>query len=298
MLPKSNPPNLAGLSSATLAFLIWGLSPIFYKALGDVPPFEILLHRMVWSFVFLLPLLLVLRRWQTFIHSLKNMRTLGMLTLTTLLVAANWFTFIWAINNNRIMHTSLGYYINPLVNVMLAMLFLGERLRPLQAASVLLALAGVGYLTLSIGEFPWVALVLAFSFAFYGLIRKTAPVPALEGLSVETLILFAPAAGYLAYLHHNGMGTLFRFNLQTDLLLMATSLVTAVPLLLFTVGARRTSFITIGFLQYLAPSCTFLLAVFVYREPFSASQSITFFLIWTALALFSVDAIITYRKTR
>lgn len=297
MPPQSTPTSFTGLSSATLAFLIWGLSPIFYKALAHVRPFEILMHRMVWSFVFLLPLLLLLNRWQTFIRSLKNKRTLVLLSVTTFLVAINWFTFIWAINNDRIMQTSLGYYINPLVNVMLAMLFLKERLRPLQAVSVTLALAGVGYLTLSIGEFPWVALVLAFSFALYGLIRKMAPVPALEGLSVETLILFAPAAGYLAYLDLHGMGTFFRFSLQTDLLLMTTSLVTAVPLLLFTVGARLLPFITIGFLQYLAPSCTFLLAVFVYREPFSASQAITFILIWIALVLFSMDALINYRKT-
>ena len=296
MPPRSKPPSLMGLSSATLAFLIWGLSPIFYKALAHVPPFEILMHRIVWSFVFLLPLLLVLNRWKIFITSLKSKRSLGMLTVTTLLVAVNWFTFIWAINNDRIIQTSLGYYINPLVNVLLAMLFLGERLRRLQAASVLLALAGVGYLTFSIGEFPWVALILAFSFAFYGLLRKMAPVPALEGLSVETLILFAPAAGYLFYLDQHHLGSIFRISPQTDVLLIATALVTAFPLLLFTIGARLLAFITVGILQYIAPSCTFLLAVFVYHETFSRFQAITFFLIWSALSLFSIDAVITYRK--
>lgn len=288
--------SFIGLASGTLAFLIWGLSPIFYKSLDHVPPLEILMHRMVWSFLFLLPLLLVLRRWGSFVNVFKSTRTLGILTATTLLVGMNWFTFIWAINNNHILQTSLGYYINPLVNVLLAVVFLGERLRRLQGISVVLALAGVTYLALSIGEFPWVALTLAFSFAFYGLIRKIAPVPALEGLSIETLLLFAPAAGYLFFLDCQGVGAIFHINRQTDLLLMASALVTAVPLLFFTIGARQLAFITIGFLQYIAPSCTFLLAVFIYREPFSTAQAVTFGLIWSALALFSIDAIKTYQR--
>jgi chloramphenicol-sensitive protein RarD len=227
---------------------------------------------------------------------LKNWRTLGVLVATTLLVGCNWFVFIWAINNGLILQTSLGYYINPLVNVLLAMVFLGERLRRLQIIAVLLALAGVTYLTFSLGQFPWVALSLAFSFAFYGLIHKVAPVQSIEGLSIETMLLFIPAASYLFYLDLGGGGAIFRVDRYIDLLLMATALVTAVPLLLFTAGARRLTFITIGFMQYLAPSCTFLLAVFLYQEPFSLAQAITFILIWTALALFSMDAVITWRK--
>jgi len=293
-----NPSNItwAGVASAFSAFLIWGLSPIFYKALSSVPPFEILMHRMVWSFLFLQALLVMRHRWKAFIAVFKNPRTLGLLVATTLLVSCNWFVFIWAINNGHILQTSLGYYINPLVNVLLATLFLGERLRRLQVLAVLLALAAVTYLTLSLGQFPWVALTLAFSFAFYGLIRKVAPVPAIEGLSVETMFLFIPAAGYLYYLDLHGSGAIFRVDRHTDLLLMATAFVTAVPLLLFTVGARRLTFITIGFMQYLAPSCTFLLAVFLYREPFSTAQAITFMVIWAALALFSTDAVVTWRK--
>lgn len=289
-------PSFTGLAGAVLAFLIWGLCPIFYKALAHVPPFEILMHRMVWSFLFLLPILFILGRWANFIAVLTNKRTFLLLCATTMLVSVNWFTFIWAINNDQILQSSLGYYINPLVNVLLAMLFLGERLRPLQTIAVALALAGVTYLTVSIGEFPWVAMTLAFSFAFYGMIRKIAPVPALEGLSVETLLLFFPAMGYLFYLHQQGSGALFRIDSTTDLLLMASAMVTAVPLLLFTIGARRLTFISIGFLQYIAPSCTFLLAVLVYQEPFSTAQAITFILIWAALALFSLDAVIAYRK--
>ncbi|MGD9248723.1 MAG: EamA family transporter RarD [Desulfobacteraceae bacterium] len=293
----SGNPALWGLICATIAFLIWGLSPIYFKALSHVAPFEILMHRMVWSFLFLLALVLKLGRWRTLIEVLKNHKTLGLLVVTTLLVGTNWFIFIWSISNNHILQASLGYYINPLVNVLLAMVFLGERLRRLQGASVVLATAGVIYLTLTLGEFPWVSLTLAFTFAFYGLIRKVAPVSALEGLSIETLLLFAPATGCLIYLDHMGLGAALRINRQTDLLLMASALVTAVPLLLFTVGARKLTFVTIGFLQYIAPSATFLLAVFVYREPFSTAQAITFIMIWSALALFSIDAIRTYRKS-
>jgi chloramphenicol-sensitive protein RarD len=296
----SKPSNLswAGVASAFSAFLIWGLSPIFYKALAKVPPLEILMHRMVWSFIFLIALLFLLGRWKTFFVALKNRRTLCILLSTTLLVGYNWFVFIWAINNGHIIQASLGYYINPLVNMLLAMLFLGERLRRLQIVAAVIALGGVIYLTFSLGQFPWVALTLAFSFAFYGLIRKVAPVSALEGLSIETMLFFIPATAYLCYLESHGTGAFLRFERQTDLLLMASALVTAVPLLLFTVGARRLTFISISFMQYLAPSCNFFLAVFLYREPFSAAQAITFALIWTALALFSLDAVVVWRKYR
>jgi chloramphenicol-sensitive protein RarD len=288
---------LAGFISAVSAFLIWGLSPIFYKSLRHVPPFEILMHRMVWSFLFLLPVLILLKRWKSFVRIFRYRKAMSMLFGTTLLVACNWFVYIWAINNNHILQASLGYYINPLVNVMLAMLFLRERLRRLQIVAVLLALAGVLYLTFSIGQFPWVALTLAFTFAFYGLLRKTAPVEALEGLSIETLLLFIPAAGYLFYLDRQGAGAFFNIHWHTDLLLMASALITAIPLLLFTTGARSLTFVTIGFLQYLAPSCNFLLAVFVYGEPFSTAQAVTFCVIWTALAIFSVDAVMVWKST-
>ena len=287
-----------GFISAVSAFLIWGLSPIFYKSLRHVPPFEILMHRMVWSFLFLLPVLITAQALEIVCLAFSGT---GKATAQCFSVPPFWWhatglSIIWAINNNHILQASLGYYINPLVNVLLAMLFLGERLRRLQIIAVLLALAGVLCLTLSTEKFPWVALTLAVTFAFYGLVRKTIPAEALEGLSIETLLLFIPAAGYLLYLGHLGNGAFFSIRWQTDLLLMASALVTAVPLLLFTTGARRLSFITIGFLQYLAPSCTFLLAVFIYGEPFSTAQAVTFCLTWTALAIFSVDAMIIWKR--
>lgn len=288
--PTADSPTAAGLASAVAAYLIWGLTPIYFKSLAMVPPFEILMHRIVWSFAMLLPLLALNRRWALFVKTLKNPRLLLILTASTLLVGTNWFLFIYAINTDRILQTSLGYYINPLVNVLLGVLFLGERLRRLQMIAVALAAIGVAYLTLYYGAFPGIALALAFSFAFYALVRKLAPVAAMEGLAVETLLLSVPALAFLMYLNQQGTGAIFRLGPRVDLLLMGTAAATAVPLLLFTFGARILKLTIIGFLQYIAPSCTFLLAVFVYQEPFQKAQMISFGLIWTALAIFSFDA--------
>jgi chloramphenicol-sensitive protein RarD len=283
--------SVTGLFCAVSAYLTWGFSPIFFKAMASVPAFEILMHRMVWSFLFLLLMVILFKRRRRLTEALTSRHNLKLLSLSTLLVSGNWFLFIWAINSNHILQTSLGYYINPLVNVILGTVFLKERLRKLQMTAVVLAGSGVGYLTLHHGEFPWIALTLAVSFSLYGFIRKTAPVEALEGLTVETLILSIPAALYLLYLDHTGAGSLFQVDVHTDLLLMGTALVTAFPLLLFTIGARRLRFVTMGFLQYIAPSCTFVLAVFVYGEPFGRAQVYTFIMIWLALTLFSIDAV-------
>jgi chloramphenicol-sensitive protein RarD len=289
--------TLTGLSCAVLAYLTWGISPIFFKMLASVPAFEILMHRMVWSFLFLFLIIILSKRWKPFKKALTNWYNFRLLLVSTILVSGNWFLFIWAINSNHILQTSLGYYISPLVNVILGTVFLKERLRNLQSVAILLAGLGVGYLTFHHGVFPWVALGLATSFGLYGFIRKIAPVEALEGLAVETLILSLPAAAYLFYLDHLGKGALFCFGLHIDLLLMGTALVTAFPLLLFTIGARRLRLITMGFLQYIAPSCTFILAVFVYKEPFTSVQVYTFIMIWLALVIFSTDAVwLTYQS--
>jgi chloramphenicol-sensitive protein RarD len=292
-LPPQSP---AGVACAVGAYLIWGLNPIYFKALQTVPAFEILMHRMVWSFAFLLPIVLFMGRWPEFKRVITTRRTLLILLGTTILVSSNWFVYIWAINSNRILQTSLGYYINPLINVLLGMLLLRERLRPVQAVAVCLAAIGVIYFTLKIGILPWISLVLAFSFGFYGLIRKVAPVNALVGLTVETLLLSIPAAGYLVFLNVSGTGAFLQGELRVDVLLICAALVTALPLLLFTTGARKIYFITIGILQYIAPSCTFLLAVFVYDEPFRRAQLVTFSLIWMALAIFTVEMVIHHRR--
>jgi chloramphenicol-sensitive protein RarD len=292
----SSPSSLSGLIGALGAYFIWGLSPIYFKALHPVPPFQIVMHRMIWSFALLLILLLLFGRGRAFMRILGAPRTLLLLVVTTLLVSFNWFLFIWAINHDHILQTSLGYFICPLVSVFLGAVFLRERLRRLQIAAVALALGAVVVMTVRGGEFPWVALSLAVSFALYGLLRKTAAVEALEGLTMETLLLCLPASVYLIWLDGRGQGAFGHLSATTDLLLVGTALVTAIPLLLFNLGARRLHLTTIGFLQYLAPSCTFLLAVFVYHESFTLVQGWTFAAIWTALALFSIDAVAHYPR--
>jgi chloramphenicol-sensitive protein RarD len=289
--------SLKGFICASSAFLIWGLSPIYWKTLNGVPPFEIVLHRVVWSFLFLLPLIPIQNRTTEFLSALKSPRALLTLLATTFFVSTNWLLFIWAVNNGLVLEASLGYYINPLFSVLMGVVFLGEKLRPAQILAVLTAGAGVLYLTLSLGQFPWVALALAFTFGLYGLVRKITPVSALVGLAVETLLLFPPAVGYLTYLHVTHKGAFLQVSLSTDLLLVASALATALPLLLFTLGARRLNLSTLGFMQYLVPSSFFLFAVFVFKEPISWIQIWTFVMIWSALALYSIDSVIFFKRT-
>jgi len=284
-----------GVVFAVSAYLIWGVSPVYFKLLKQVAPFEILMHRMLWSLVLLLPLILITRQGSNFIDVLRNRRAMGVLCITTVIVGGNWFLFIWAINTDRILQASLGYYINPLVNVLLGTVFLHERLRPLQKAAVAIAAAGVLYLTVQFGEFPWIALTLAVSFGFYGLIRKVAPVGALVGLTTELLILFLPALGFVVHQYVANAGAFLRLDWQTDFLLAGCSLVTAIPLIMFIAGARLLHLSTMGFLQYIAPSCTFLLAVFIYGEPLNRTLLTAFILIWSALAVFSYDSLRHYQ---
>ena len=293
---KTKSDTVYGVVYAASAFFIWGISPIYWKALRAVPPFEIILHRIVWSFFFLVPLILVMRRWKDFVNVLKNYRALFLLLFTALIISGNWLLYIWAVNNDHLLQASLGYYISPLVNVVLGTSFLKERLRPRQILAVLLAAAGVLYLTIYYGEFPWVALALSASFGLYGLIRKTAPVGSLAGLTVETFWLSIPSLIYLFYLDSHGAGSIFRVSLELDLMLMGCALVTAIPLLFFTLGARRLYLSTVGLLQYIAPSCMFLQAVFLFREPFVKAQMVTFIFIWTALAIYSTDSVRYYKR--
>lgn len=296
--PSKDQGSTSGVLIALGAFLIWGMSPIYFKSLQGIPAMEILLHRMVWSFLLLLPIVLVTRRWREFTSVMLDRSKLLVLALTTILVSGNWFVFIWAVNSERILEASLGYYINPLINIVLGTVLLDERLRRPQVAAVCLAAIGVVYMTVQVGSLPWVSLVLAFSFAFYGLLRKIAPVNALVGLAVETLLMSLPAAAYLVFIGMDGRGAYLHLHWKTDILLMCAGLITAVPLLLFTAGARKIHLSTLGILQYVAPSCNFLLAVTIYREPIEPAQWITFLLIWTALAIYSADMMRAYNKYR
>jgi chloramphenicol-sensitive protein RarD len=291
-LPTSHhqsPPAVGGLF-AFLAFFIWGMSPLYWKALGAIPAFEIIMHRVLWSFLFLLPVLFLQRQFPNFKRALITPSTRWILMATTLLVGGNWFVYIWAVNHDVILQTSLGYFISPLVSILLGLVFLKERLRSMQQIAVLLAAGAMVYLGIHYGQFPWIAIYLAVTFGLYGLIRKIAPVGALVGLAAETMFLSPVALGYLIYLHAIHQGAFLNVNRVIDLLLMGAALLTALPLLLFTSGARRIHLSTLGFIQYTTPTCTFLLAVFYYGEPFDTATLITFCLIWTALALYSADA--------
>ncbi len=294
--PKTRSESVFGLVYATSAFVIWGLSPVYWKALGAVPALEIIMHRVVWSFFFLVILIVLQRRTREFVEVLRNGRMLLTLFATSIFISGNWFLYIWAVNSNYLLQASLGYYINPLVNVVLGMVFLRERLRKPQILAVLLATSGVLYLTISYEEFPWIALALALSFGFYGLIRKIAPVGSLVGLTIETMLLSFPAIIYLFYLHSQGTGSIFHVSLKLDLLLIGCAPLTAVPLLFFTLGAKRLYLSTVGLMQYIGPSGMFLLAVFYYHEPFSATRVWTFIMIWAALGIYSTDSVIYYRR--
>jgi chloramphenicol-sensitive protein RarD len=286
----------AGALFAFFAFLIWGLSPIYWKALHGVGAFEIILHRILWSFAFLMPLVCVGRRWAEFQKTIKSPKMLSILLITSILVGGNWLIYIWAVNNERVLQASLGYYINPLVNIVLGMVFLRERLRRAQAVAVVLATLGVLNLTFRYGVFPWVSLALAFSFGIYGLVRKVAAVGALVGLTVETLLLTIPAGIWVFHLHQIRSGAFLYSGIKTDLLLLGTGILTATPLLLFNLGAKRITLATLGFIQYTAPTGMLLLGITVFGEPFTRIQAVTFGLIWTALAIYSWDTLRTNRK--
>ena len=288
--------TIAGVLYAVSAFIIWGFSPIYWKVLAGVPAIEIIAHRVVWSFLFLLPLILLQKRLTEFIQAITAGRTLMILLSSAILVTANWLIYIWAVNNDHLLQASLGYYINPLVNVILGMIFLKERLRIPQIIAVLLAATGVIYLTVDYGQFPWISLLLAMSFGLYGLIRKMAPVSSLVGLAVETLLLTVPSLIYLVYLESAGMGVFRHGSGKIDIFLICSALVTAVPLLLFALGARRILLSSLGLIQYIGPSGMFLLAILVYNEPFSMPQLLTFIFIWTALIIYSVDSVVYFRK--
>ena len=244
--------TISGLVFGASSFLIWGISPLYWKALGNVPAIEIVLHRIIWSFVFLVPLILIRKKWTEFTATLKSRQAMLTLLASTLLVTCNWLIYIWAVNAGHLLQASLGYYINPLVNVFLGMVFLKEKLRRPQVFAVLLAALGVLYLTFFFGQFPWIALTLAFSFGLYGLIHKTMSMGSLVGLTTETFIAGLPALAGILYLDQQGQGIFLHQGMGTDLMLMASSVVTAVPLLFFSFGTRRLKLSTVGILHFFA----------------------------------------------
>ena len=288
----------SGPLTAAFAYILWGVFPLYIKQIQQVPVLEIVLHRSAWSLVFMLGLLALLRRFAWLGPVLRQPRTLALFGLSALLLGCNWLLYVWAVNAGRVLDASLGYFINPLVNVLLGFAVLHERPRPLQWAAVALAGLGVLWLALGVGHVPWVSLVLAASFGLYGLLRKTASLGALEGLALETLLLAPLAMGGLLWLAAQGQGHFGRGPLAESLWLLAAGPFTAVPLLLFASAARRVSLATLGLMQYLSPSIQFFLGVFLYQEPFTTGRGIGFLLIWTALALYSAESWRAQRQTR
>lgn len=278
-----------GLAFGLAAYGFWGLVPIYFKAVASVPALEVVAHRVVWSVAVLAVVLTIQRRWGELKSAVADRRTLGLLAITSTLIAANWYIFTWAVANDKVLQTSLGYFINPLVNVFLGVIFLRERLTRAGVAAVAMAALGVGWLTVRAGELPWVALFLAFSFGLYGLLRKTARVKPVPGLMVETALMLPAALILLAAARSRGGLYFGTGTVRLDLLLVAAGLVTALPLLWFTAAARALPLSTMGFLQYLSPTGQFLLAVLAYGEPLTTERLVAFGLIWAALAIFSVD---------
>lgn len=285
-----------GVLNAIGAYVIWGFLPIYWKALQQVPALQILNHRVVWSLVFLAILISARKNWSPLRQAIRQPKIVLVYGLAACLLAVNWLTYIWGVNAGFIVETSLGYFINPLVNVLLGVLFLREKIRPLQWVPIGMATAGVLYLTFSYGSLPWIALVLAFTFALYGLLKKTAPLGSLHSLTLETGILFVPSLLYLVYVALQGSGIFIEYNTLTNLLLVFTGVVTAVPLLLFGAAARSINLSLLGLLQYIAPTCQFLIGVLIYNEPFTQARLIGFSIIWAALFLYWLESFLAHRR--
>jgi chloramphenicol-sensitive protein RarD len=284
----------AGLLLGLGAYLLWGVLPLYFKLLAELLPSEIVAHRILWSVLFLAVLATILRRWPAIRAAFASPHVLRLLLASALLIGANWLVYIWAVLNGHVLEGSLGYYLNPLVNVLLGVVLLKERLNRAQIAAVALAAAGVAVLAVGAGDGLWISLTLAGSFAFYGYLRKVAPVESLEGLAVETVLLAPLALGWVLWLGAQGEAH-FPLDAATNLLVVLAGAVTAVPLLLFAGAARRLPYSTLGMLQYIAPSIQFLLAVLVFGERLTSAHIACFSAIWTALLIFALDGLRTGR---
>jgi len=295
-----------GVWYAVGAYVAWGLFLVYWKWLHQVPALQLLSHRIVWSSLLLLAVILLTKQWPAFRAAALTWRVLRIYLISAVLIGVNWLTYVWAVNAGFIVETSLGYFINPLLSVLMGVVFLRERLRAWQWLPIGLATAGVLYLTFvyrvsvaegltAHGTLPWIALTLAFSFGLYGLIKKVAPLSSLHGLTLETGILFLPALAYLLYSDVTGQGAFLHTGTGSDLLLVGAGAVTTVPLLMFAAGARRIPLSLVGILQYITPTMQLLLGVLVYKEPFTHTRLIGFGIVWIALIIFGVEGFISHR---
>jgi chloramphenicol-sensitive protein RarD len=271
------------------AYVLWGFFPIYWKFLHVVPALQVIGHRIGWSFAVLLIYILATRQWQEFQSVAFNVKTILIYAGAGILLSINWLIYVWGVNAGFIVETSLGYFINPLLSVLLGVIFLRERLRPAQWIPVVIAAIGVIYLTAVYGRLPWIALSLALSFGFYGLVKKLAPLGSLYGLTLETGIVFPAALIYLVFLQAKGMGAFLQHGTTVDLFLMGAGIVTTIPLLMFASAARQIPLTMVGILQYIAPTLQFLIGVFIYKEPFDQAHLIGFGIVWVALVIFWIE---------
>ena len=287
--------NSLGLLAGLCAFLIWGFLVVFWHMLDAVAPFEILCYRIIFSFVSLLPVVMLTRRWAEVVSAFRNRRVALTMFASSCVVGLNWFLYIWAISTGQILETSLGYYTNPLMNVLFGFLFLRERPSRLQGIAILLACIGVLLSFLGHNQFPWLSLSLAFTFALYGFIRKTVSVEALPGLFIETIVLIPFSLGWILWLYWNGEGFLCSPTVREGFLLFLAGPVTSLPLVMFAYAARHMRLMTLGLLQYISPTCTFFLGIFMFGETLNPAALVTFIFIWLALLLYTVES---WRQTR
>lgn len=287
-----------GVIFAILAYSIWGIAPVYFKLLQAIPPLEILGHRIFWAFFLVFALMFGLKRLDRLKPILTNRAFMLRLALATILLAGNWFLFIWAVNNDRILDASLGYYINPLLNVAIGMVFFQERMRKLQVVAIGLAVTGVVIQIVTFGSVPWIALTLAASFATYGAIRKRLPVDSLTGLWLETMLLMPLVLVYIAFFARPEAIDLSLNSWQLNTLLVAAGVITTAPLLCFTAAAQRLRYATLGFFQYIGPSLMFILAIWLYNEPLALDKLMTFAMIWCALALYVIDNLVFQQRSK
>lgn len=285
--------TVVGAYFALAAYSIWGFAPLYFKTVAHVAPLEIIAHRVIWSVVLLLVILLLTQKFNLLKLPIK---TLALLFVSANLLAVNWLIFVFAILNDQIVDTSLGYFMNPLVSVFLGMFFLGERLRSWQAIALALAFVGILIQLIFLGSVPLISLTLAFSFGFYGLLRKNLNLPSVSGLAIETLLVLPFAVIYLSWQYHQGDIAFGQINLSTDLLLMLGGVITSLPLLCFAAAVTRLSLTAVGIFQYLAPSLSLLIAVFYFHEPFTKVQLMSFGCVWTAIVMFTIESIQFHRK--
>ena len=281
---------MSGFWLGVTAYSIWGLFPLYWKLVEHVPALQIISHRIAWSFV-TLALVGAARFGRRLVAAGLQTRVVAIYAIAAVLITINWFLYVYAVNTGFVLETSLGYFITPLVNVLLGVIVLRERLRPLQWCAVALAAIGVLQLTFGYGSLPWIAIGLAISFGSYGLVKKKAPLDSLAGLTLETAIVVIPAAAYLFTVNANGHGAFAHSGLTTDVLLIGGGPVTVVPLLLFASAVRRVTLTTVGLLQYIAPTIQFFLGAFLYGEPFAGTRLVGFVIVWTACLLFSIDGL-------